>query len=70
MTLNNLFSKLRKRNRGNYTQFVFCVTFAVMLIGSFSTAIFSARDSFPFSAPRAINTPVSRLLYRRNSPAA
>ncbi|MDE8732474.1 FtsX-like permease family protein [Eubacteriales bacterium DFI.9.88] len=41
MTLNNLFSKLRKRNRGNYTQFVFCVTFAVMLIGSFSTVIFS-----------------------------
>ncbi|MCQ4638201.1 FtsX-like permease family protein [Anaerovorax odorimutans] len=41
MTLNNLFSKLRKRNKGNYRQFIFCITFAVILIASFSEVIFS-----------------------------
>lgn len=41
MTLNNIFSKLRKQNRGNYRQFVFCITFSVFLISSFSAIIFS-----------------------------
>lgn len=35
MTMNRLWDKLRKKNSGNYRQFQFCITFAVMLISSF-----------------------------------
>ncbi len=35
MTLNDLWSKLRKHNKGQYRQFRFCVGFAVMLITSY-----------------------------------
>ncbi len=35
MTLGNLWGKLRKRNKGDYRQFQFSTTFAVMLISSF-----------------------------------
>lgn len=35
MTLRNLWGKLRKRNKGDYRQFQFSTTFAVMLISSF-----------------------------------
>lgn len=41
MTLHVLWSRLRKRNKRDYRQFQFCITFAVMLISSFLLMIFS-----------------------------
>lgn len=35
MTLNNVWDKLRKKNKGNYKQFEFCIGFAVLLISSY-----------------------------------
>lgn len=41
MTLNNIFSKLRKRNIRDYRQLIFCITFAVTLVASFAITVFS-----------------------------
>ena len=41
MTLNILWSRLRKRNKRDYRQFQFCITFAVMLISSYLMMVFS-----------------------------
>lgn len=41
MTMNKVWDKLRKKNKGNYRQFQFCICFAVMLISSFLIMIFS-----------------------------
>lgn len=34
MTLSTLWSRLRKKNKGDYRQFKFCITFAVLLVSS------------------------------------
>lgn len=39
MTLNKVFSKLRKYNKKNYHQLKFCIAFAVMLIASFVSMV-------------------------------
>lgn len=41
MTMNKMLSKLRAHNKGNYVQFLFCVTLSVMLITSFSVVLYS-----------------------------
>lgn len=41
MTLSILWSRLRKRNKRDYRQFQFCITFAVMLISSYLMMVFS-----------------------------
>lgn len=41
MTMNNIFTKLRKLNINNYIQLLFCVSFAVFLITSFAATLFS-----------------------------
>lgn len=49
MTLRTLWEKLRKRNKEDYRQFQFCITFAVMLISSFLIMVCSPliQDAFP-----------------------
>ncbi|MBO1306044.1 ABC transporter permease [Enterococcus sp. 669A] len=41
MNLDKIFDKLRRYNRGNYVQLIFCIAFAVFLITSFSAMLFS-----------------------------
>ena len=41
MTMNKVWDKLRKKNRTNYRQFQFCISFAVMLISSFLMMLMS-----------------------------
>lgn len=41
MTISDIFTKLRKFNRGKYKQLLFCVTFAVFLITSFAATLYS-----------------------------
>lgn len=40
MTLNKIWEKLRKHNRGEYRQFQFCIAFSVMLISSYLVMLF------------------------------
>lgn len=41
MTMNKIWDKLRKYNRGAYRQFKFCIGFAVLLISSYLMMLFS-----------------------------
>lgn len=41
MNMNKVFNKLRRYNRGNYVQLVFCLAFAVFLITSFAATLYS-----------------------------
>lgn len=41
MTMHTIWSKLRKKNKKDYRQFTFCITFAVLLISSFLFMLFS-----------------------------
>lgn len=41
MTMHKIFNKLRKNNKSHYTQFIFCITFAIMLITSFALILLS-----------------------------
>ncbi len=49
MTLSTLWSRLRKKNKGDYRQFRFCITFAVLLVSSLLLMICSPliQDSLP-----------------------
>lgn len=49
MTLSTLWSRLRKKNKGDYRQFRFCMTFAVLLVSSLLLMIYSPliQDSLP-----------------------
>lgn len=41
MNMDKVFSKLRRYNRGNYVQLVFCIAFAVLLVTSFAATMYS-----------------------------
>lgn len=41
MNMDKVFNKLRRYNRGNYAQLVFCLAFAVFLITSFAATLYS-----------------------------
>ena len=49
MTLSTLWSRLRKKNKGDYRQFRFCMTFAVLLVSSLLMMVCSPliQDSLP-----------------------
>lgn len=49
MTLSTLWSRLRKKNKGDYQQFRFCMTFAVLLVSSLLMMVTSPliQDSLP-----------------------
>lgn len=49
MNIDNMYSKLRRYNKGSYKQFKFCVLIAVVFITSFSVILFSPmiQNTFP-----------------------